>query len=124
MGTKSHLEPEQFAEQLRGFLWEQIEPLGADKSGRWLEAATGKARSREYWRKILAGVQAMTTNDVQVIAECIFEQSPYEFVRAVRDWAEPAASNVIPLRQHGTPADDDGLRRVAYQDTTDEGIEH
>lgn len=90
MGSTSHLEPQRFANALREYLNAQIEALGADNSGRWLETHTHGARSRNYWRKITNGAQAMTSNDIEVIATTLFDQTPYEFIRATRAWNTPA----------------------------------
>lgn len=121
MGSTSHLTPLRFAEDLRAYLWEQIEPLGADRSGRWLTAATNNARSREYWRKVIAGQQAMTTNDIEVVA-ALFDQTPYEFVHTVRQWVTPAGE-VIEVRfpQHDVPAPVEDERRVAQKKSRDPG---
>ena len=89
MGSISHNAPQRFAEQLREYLWAQIEPLGADKSGRWLETHTGSARKKDYWAKITSGASAMTSNDIEVLATTLFDQSPYEFIRATRAWNTP-----------------------------------
>lgn len=123
MGSTSHLEPQRFAEALRTYLNAQIEPLGADNSGRWLEARTDGARSRGYWRKITAGTQAMTSNDIEVLAREIFKQSPYEFIRAVRAWNTPG--ELIEGRFGGVDVGDDlddldAVARVTDPEPTDE----
>lgn len=121
MGAKSHLEPQRFAEEIRAYLWELIEPLGADRSGRWLEGRTSNARSREYWRKVIGGHQAMSTNDVEVIS-ALFDQTPYEFVRSVRDWATPPGKLIegrFPKHDVSTPVQAE--RAVAKKKSRDRG---
>lgn len=122
MGSISHNAPQRFAEQLRSYLWAQIEHE-ADSSGRWLEKKTDGARSREYWRKVTSGVQAMTTNDVEVIAVAVFEQSPYDFIRAARAWTAPAGELVEGrFRISDVPASEETpLPRVAKKASRDPG---
>lgn len=119
MGRISHLPPRRFAEELRAYLWAQIEPEGADASGRWLEARTGGARSRDYWRKITSGAQAMTTNDVEVLAG-LFDQSPYDFIRSARRWMLPAGELIEGRFVGGLEDDEAAAARAADPDTGDE----
>lgn len=93
-GTRrSVLTPTPFATQLSSYLAHLVTEAGGDMSGRWLSARID--RSRDYCRKILNVVQAMTTNDIALVAD-LFDVSPYQFVRDARDWGEP--DNVTPLR--------------------------
>jgi len=119
MGSTSHSTPQRFAEQLRAYLWSQIEPLGADKSGRWLEAHTDSARKKDYWAKITSGTAAMTSNDIEVLALMLFDQSPYDFIRAVRAWSVPAG-DLIEGRFDVRPVTEDE-RRVAKSKSRDRG---
>lgn len=83
-GTRrSTLEPGTFASQLGAYTWHLVDQARGDQSGRWLAKRTD--RSSEYWRKILTGNQAMTTNDIQIIAE-LFEVNPYQLIRDAMSW--------------------------------------
>ena len=122
MGKISHSAPKRFAEELRSYLWEQIAPQQADRSGRWLEAATSKARSRDYWRKVINGDQAMTSNDIEIVA-AIFEQTPYEFIRAVRDWAAPSATVHYPAFGGAAIDDEKAIASPITEEDPDSGYD-
>lgn len=99
MGDRSVLEPESFATRLYEYLWNLVETNGGDKSGRWLSARSD--RSKEYWRKIVTGAQAMNVNDIAIAAD-IFDMSPYDFVRNARGF-EQSASQPVPDGDSGIP---------------------
>ena len=123
MGKTSHLEPGSFASHINGYLWSLIADE-ADASGRWLERATGGVRKKDYWKKITDNTQAMTTNDIHVVAD-LFDISPYEFVRNAREWRDdeqpafdgPRIGTNVPTVRH----DQDELRRVARERAKDRG---
>lgn len=88
MGAKSHLSPEGFASALNAYLKKVLEDNNkTDLSGRWLEQITSGARRYDYWSKFVKNTQAMTTNDIQVIATA-FGVTPYEWVANTRRHAQ------------------------------------
>lgn len=90
MGSTSHLQPRSaFAAVMNGYTWHVAAAQGWDRSGRKMEEAlqAADAPKRTYWLKILNGKQAMTTQDVAVLAKH-FGVSPYEYIDLARDWDE------------------------------------
>lgn len=80
MGAKSHMDPQGFSADLNAFLQKVLKDNGkVDRSGRWLEEITAGARSYDYWSKIVKDTRAMTTNDIQVLADA-FGISAFEWV--------------------------------------------
>lgn len=124
MGKTSHLEPGSFASHLNRYLWSLIRERGADASGRWMERETNAARKKDYWRKITDDTQAMTTNDIHVVA-LMLAISPYDFVRNARDWDEGSVQEFDgPRIGPNVPAVEDDqreLRRVARIRSKDRG---
>lgn len=97
------------------------------------QVAERLGRNESYVSVRVNGKRPLDTDDIDALAVLAGWNGTDLFIELARRaqaavssgvGSETAQSNVIPLRQHGTPADDDGLRRVAYQDTPDEGIEH
>lgn len=87
-GRRTVLTPTPFAIQISEYLWHLVDESRGDRSGRWLASKTD--RSNAYWQKILNDKQAMTTNDIAIVA-ALFEMSPYDFVRNAR----AHSSNVV-----------------------------
>jgi len=74
------MDPQGFSADLNGYLQKVLADNGkVDRSGRWLEEITEGARSYDYWSKIVKDTRAMTTNDIQVLAEA-FGISPFDWV--------------------------------------------
>lgn len=108
---RSILVPTPFARHLGQYLWYLVDAEQGDRSGRWLAARTD--RSNGYWEKILNVKQAMTTNDIELVAE-VFGVSPYQFVRDAREWVDEAAESgagVVPL---SPGADSRNVRGTAH----------
>ncbi|QAB18279.1 hypothetical protein Leucomu_10440 [Leucobacter muris] len=80
---RSTLVPTPFARHLGAYLSHLVAGAGGDQSGRWLAARTD--RSNGYWDKILKLRQAMTTNDIAIVAQ-LFGISPYDFINDARAW--------------------------------------
>ncbi|MFJ2506286.1 hypothetical protein [Microbacterium sp. NPDC087592] len=80
MGAKSHMDPQGFSADLNEYLKKVLSDNGkVDRSGRWLEEVTAGARSYDYWSKIVKDTRAMTTNDIQVLADA-FGISAFDWV--------------------------------------------
>lgn len=114
---RSILEPMTFARELGEYLWHLVDSERGDRSGRWLAARAD--RSSGYWEKILNLRQAMTTNDIAIIAN-LFNVSPYQFIRDARSWNE----NLTGLNVSGMTDDelsnlDLSQGQVALAATTD-----
>lgn len=125
---RSILVPTPFARHLGRYLWSLVRDAGGDRSGRWLAARTD--RSNGYWEKILNLRQAMTTNDIAIVAE-LFGATPYEFVQGAREWDEDARerspARVIPIGTANvggagdTGQHHDREARVAFRDDSSPG---
>lgn len=74
-----------------------------DLSGRWLDDITERARSYDYWSKLVKDSRAMTTNDVQVLASA-FGVSPFQWVENTRRHAQ--GLDTFPLVVRGASDDD------------------
>jgi hypothetical protein len=101
------MEPYAFSEDLNAYLKKVLKDHDrTDLSGRWLDALTNGARSYDYWSKIVKNTRAMTTNDIQVLAEA-FDVTPYAWVQSAREYA---ASHLAPVTHLnvGTHAEDYG----------------
>lgn len=84
MGKKSHATPTGFATELNAYLRHVLDANGKqDLSGRWLAEVTDGARARDYWSALVKDERAMTTNDIDVLAET-FGMSAFDFVRNAR----------------------------------------
>lgn len=111
MGRATHLPPSSaFARVLNEYLANLVNEAGGDVlSGRWLEKRTAEQREdapkRSYWAKFTKNEQAMTTNDIALLAP-IFGMTPYEFVASAREWGE-GVSNVTPIRPNVGPHAED-----------------
>lgn len=82
------MQPEGFSADLNAYLRKVLADNGkTDLSGRWLEEITGSARRYDYWSKIVKNSRAMTTNDIDVLANA-FGISPFEWVGNTRRHAE------------------------------------
>lgn len=104
MGSKSHMEPYGFSAALNAYLKKVLADNGRDDlSGRWLDEVTGRARSYDYWSKLVKDSRAMTTNDIQVLAQT-FGISPYEWVANARRHA--AGQHTFPLSVRGAGEDE------------------
>ena len=84
MGSKSHLTPGEFSQTFNDFLRRVVEAQDGRPTERWAEANMPKERGRSYWGKLLAGTQAMTTEDIYLVARWL-NIGPFDFVRAVRE---------------------------------------
>lgn len=84
MGTTSHLTPGDFSKSFSAFLRRVIEAQGGRPTERWAEANMPASRGRTYWGKLLNGTQAMTTEDISVLAQWLGVK-PFEFIRGVRE---------------------------------------
>lgn len=125
---RSTLGPTPFARHLGSYLWSLVRAENGDRSGRWLAARTD--RSNGYWEKILNLRQAMTTNDIAIVAE-LFGVSPYQFVHEAREWdgeaQERSHAPVVPLASKNvggsthTEEHQDREPRVAFRDDSGSG---
>ena len=112
MGAKSHMEPRGFSAELNDYLRKVLADNGReDLSGRWLEKITGRARSYDYWSKLVKDTSAMSTNDVQVLAAA-FGVGPYEFVANARRWVNGQPVPVLLVNVGG--GSDDGVNITEY----------
>lgn len=96
MGTTSHLTPRAaFAELMNAYTWHVAEGQGWDRSGRKMESALepDMAPKRTYWLKILNNKQAMTTQDIALLAKH-FGLTPYEYIDRAREWDAAGRPNV------------------------------
>lgn len=84
MGAKSHLTPGEFSQQFNDFLKRVVLAKGGRPTARWAQAHMPDDRKKDYWHKIINGTQAMTTEDISVVARWL-DVSPFDFVRAVRE---------------------------------------
>ena len=104
MGAKSHMEPAGFSADLNAYLKKVLQDNGRqDLSGRWLTSITGGARKHDYWGGIVKNTRAMTTNDVQVLAQT-FGISPYEWVANTRRFRD---GQPVPVLIHHVGAHDE-----------------
>lgn len=106
MGSKSHLTPRAYSLRFNRFLERVIvEQKGGRAEARWAEVnmpGPPDGRGKDYWAKLLKGKQAMTTEDISLVADWL-DVSPMTFVRAVHEddialVAPP--SNVVPLKDY------------------------
>lgn len=111
MGKESHAQAEGFSADLNAYLKYVIVGNGReDLSGRWLESITGKARSRDYWSKLIKNQRAMSMNDVPVLATA-FGMEPFDFVRGAEILAnggKPEIPNVGPHEEAYEISEDPG----------------
>ncbi|WP_405375893.1 MULTISPECIES: hypothetical protein [unclassified Microbacterium] len=99
MGRKGTSDPDAFANELGAYFKHVIATQTSAVDGRWLAEASGGARGREYWRKRLAGTDALTTNDIDILAK-IFDVSPFDFVRWARLYAEGKPTPELSVGPH------------------------
>lgn len=108
------MQPHGFSSDLNEYLRKVLADSGReDLSGRWLEKITGRARSYDYWSKVVKGTAAMTTNDIQVLGTA-FGISPYEFVANARRWIN---GQPVPLVAPNVGPHEDDYQRSEYPDT-------
>lgn len=121
MGSTSHLQPRStFAAVMNAYTWHVAAAQGWDRSGRQMEEALEAvdAPKRTYWLKILNGKQAMTTQDVAVLAKH-FGVSAYEYIDRARDWDEAGQPAEGFLPNVGRKSDYDRIARPADPEPTD-----
>lgn len=101
------MEPQGFSADLNAYLKKVLAENGkSDRSGRWLQEVTGFVRSYDYWSKIIKDTRAMTTNDIDVLANA-FGIGPFEWVENTERHAR--GEEVAPLILNvGDPEQDDG----------------
>lgn len=112
MGKASHTSPGGFASTLNSFVSYLVAQEGGDRSGRWLEERTNGARKKDYWKKFLDDVAAMTTNDIEVLADA-WGVEPYDFVEAAMKHAADGAPIVSLAERRVRTTTEDELAAVA-----------
>lgn len=84
------MKPTGFAADLNAYLQKVLADNGkTDRSGRWLEEITEKARRYDYWAKIVKDTRAMTTNDIDVLAKA-FGVTAFDWVDYTEKYARGA----------------------------------
>lgn len=105
MGSKTHTVPQGFATELAMYLRHVLATQGReDLSGRWLEDVTEKARSRDYFSRIVKLEAAMTANDIQLFAST-FGITPFGWVENTRRHASGQATLPLALSVGGVVED-------------------
>jgi len=84
MGSLSHLSPGDYSRTYNTFLAKVVEAKQGRTTARWAERNMPKVRGKAYWEKLLRGIQAMTTEDIGVIADWL-NMDPFLFIRAVKE---------------------------------------
>lgn len=62
----------------------------------------------------------MTTNDIELVA-VMFEETPYEFIRSVREWVSPGATVHYPEFVRESVDDDQAVASAPSEDPGEDG---
>jgi hypothetical protein len=81
MGSKSHLKPGEYSRKFNDFLVKLVAAQDGRPTARWAERNLPSERGKDYWQKLFDARQAMTTEDIALLARWM-GVSPITFVRA------------------------------------------